>query len=275
MPDHISFFSYLLYKLDPEGRTWGDAVGPTMIASDHVGPNSAEPIVCSAAVMLVVILLAASVKSKLAKPADGIIPEDKLTLRTFFELLIGYFYDLMKDMMGPKRAKRYFPLIGACATFILFSNFLGFIPGFNPPTASWNVTLGCAAFVFLAFNYYGIKEHGLWKYLGHFAGPVWWMAWLIFPLEIISTCIRPLTLSIRLMLNMSVDHLLAALAMSAFAFLVPLPALILGTLVCIVQTLVFCLLSSVYIALATEHSEEHAHAEEPHEKAAHGAKAHA
>jgi F-type H+-transporting ATPase subunit a len=275
MPDHVSFFTYLLYKLDPEGRTWGDTFGPTMIASEHVGPNSAEPLVCSAAVMLLIILLAASVRSKLAKPADAIIPDDKLTLRTFFELLIGYFYDLMKDMMGPKRAKRYFPLIGACASFILFSNFLGFIPGFNPPTASWNVTLGCAAFVFIAFNYYGIKEHGFINYMKHFAGPVWWMAPLIFPLEIISTCIRPLTLSIRLMLNMSVDHLLAALAMSAFAFIVPLPALVLGTLVCIVQTLVFCLLSSVYISLATEHSEEHAHSEEAHEKAPRGAKAHA
>jgi F-type H+-transporting ATPase subunit a len=275
MPDHVSFFTYLLYKLDPEGRTWGDAVGPTLIASEHVGPNAAEPLLCSAAVMLLIILLAASVKSKLTKPADAIIPDDKLTLRTFFELLIGYFYDLMKEMMGPKRAKRYFPLIGACATFILFSNFLGFIPGFNPPTASWNVTLGCAVVVFIAFNYYGIKEHGLGNYLKHFAGPVWWMAWLIFPLEIISTCIRPLTLSIRLMLNLAVDHLLAALALSAFAFIVPLPALILGTLVCVVQTLVFCLLSSVYISLATEHSEEHAHHDDAHEKAPHGAKAHA
>ena len=90
----------------------------------------------------------------------SVIRDDKLTLRTFMEILVGSFYDMMKDMMGPKRAKQYLPLIGTCVCFIFFSNFIGLIPGFNPPTSSWNVTWGCAIVVFVMFNYYGLKENG-------------------------------------------------------------------------------------------------------------------
>jgi F-type H+-transporting ATPase subunit a len=193
------------------------------------------------------------------------------------EGFIGIFYDMMKDMMGPKRAKRYFPLIGTSACFIFFSNILGLLPGLRPPTSTWNITAGCSIIVFFAFNYYGIKENGL-GYFKHLAGPVWWLAPLIFLIEVLSLCIRPITLSIRLMLNMAVDHLLVSIVTGMVMLLVPIPILMLGTLVCVVQVVVFCLLSSIYITLATEH-EEHgdAHAHEPaHEKAeAHNEAAHA
>jgi F-type H+-transporting ATPase subunit a len=71
------------------------------------------------------------------------------------------------------------------------------------------------------------------------------------------------------MLNMAVDHLLVTIAASIFVFLLPIPIMVLGTLVIIVQVVVFCLLSSIYIALATEHEEHDAHhAHEPHAHAA-------
>ena len=164
----------------------------------------------------------------------------------------------MKDMMGGKRARRYFPIVGTLALFIFFSNCLGLIPGFIPPTSSLNITAGCAAVVFLLFNYYGIKENGF-GYIKHLAGPVWWLAWLILPLELISLCIRPITLSVRLMLNMAVDHLLVTIALGMVALLVPVPIVMLSTLICVVQVLVFCLLTSIYISLATEHEEHEEH----------------
>jgi len=194
-----------------------------------------------------------------------VIPDEKLSLRTFMEVFIGYFYDMMKDMMGAKRAKRYFPIIGTFALFIFFSNCLGLIPGFLPPTASLDITAGCALFVFVTFNYLGIKENGL-GYFKHMAGPVWWLAPLILPIELLSMCIRPITLAVRLMLNMAVDHLLVTIAFGMVALLLPVPILMLSTLVCVVQVLVFCLLASIYIALATEH-EEH----EPQAAGAHAA----
>jgi F-type H+-transporting ATPase subunit a len=175
---------------------------------------------------------------------------------------------MAKDVMGPVNAKRYFPLIGGSAAFIFFSNAIGMIPGFNPPTSSLNVTLGCAALVFIAFNYYGLKENG-WGYVAHLAGPKWYLAPLIFPIELISTCIRPITLSIRLMVNMAVDHLVGAIFLGLIAVFIPIPLSFLALIVVAVQTLVFCLLTSIYIGLATEkheheHGEGHGHAAAAH-----------
>ncbi|HEX4448911.1 MAG TPA: F0F1 ATP synthase subunit A, partial [Polyangiaceae bacterium] len=226
-------------------------------------------------VMLLVLLLAVLVRPALANQDSAVIPETRLTLRTFFEVWIGYWYGLMKDMMGPKRAKRYFPLVGSLSVFIIFSNVLGLIPGFSPPTSNWNVTLGCAALVFIMFNYYGLKEGGL-SYLKHLFGP--WLGWplvpvnlLLFVVETFSLFIRPLTLSIRLMLNMAVDHLLVTIMLGMVALLMPIPVLILGTLVAVVQVMVFCILTSIYITLATEHDEHEADAKSHGAGAAHAA----
>jgi F-type H+-transporting ATPase subunit a len=200
----------------------------------------------------------------------SVLPDPKLSLRTFLEVFVGYFYGLMKGMMGPKRAKRYFPIIGTCAFFVFFSNVIGLLPGVHPPTSTWSITAGCALVVFVAFNYYGLKENGF-GYIKHFAGPYMGPIFLplnafIFVLEIFSTCLRPITLSFRLMLNMAIDHLLLAVFMGLFPLFVPIPTMMLGTLIALIQTLVFCLLSSIYIGLATDdlHGEEHAGSAEAH-----------
>jgi F-type H+-transporting ATPase subunit a len=252
MPEHTSFFSYLIAMFPALGENMHN-LGRSVFG-EQLGPHAAEPITAAAFIVLLIIALALIVRSKLTDLDSSVIPDEKLSLRTFFEILVGFFYDMMKDMMGPKRAKRYLPIIGTCACFILFSNGIGLVPGFTPPTSSWNITLGCALVVFVSFNYYGIKENGL-GYFKHLAGPMPALAPLIFPLEVISLCIRPLTLSIRLMLNMAVDHLLVTIAASISVLLLPIPIMLLGTLICVVQVMVFCLLSSIYIALATEHEE--------------------
>jgi F-type H+-transporting ATPase subunit a len=119
-------------------------------------------------------------------------------------------------------------------------------------TSSLNITLGCALVVFVLFNLYGLKENGL-GYVKHLMGPAWYLAPLIFPVEVISLCVRPVTLAIRLMLNMAVDHLILSIFLGLVALLVPVPVMLLGCLVIIVQTLVFTLLTCIYIGLATEH----------------------
>jgi F-type H+-transporting ATPase subunit a len=264
MPEHTSFFSYLV-AMFPALRENLSVFGKSFLGHQPVSAHGVEPLAASLAVMLIIVALTLSVRPVLVGRDKAVLPEATLTLRTFFEVWVGYWYGLMKDMMGPKRAKRYFPLVGSLSLFILFSNFLGIIPGFTPPTSNWNVTLGCAAVVFVMFNYYGIKENGL-GYVKHLFGP--WMGWplvpvnlLLFVVETFSLLIRPLTLSIRLMLNMAVDHLLVTIAIGMITLFLPVPVLVLGTLVCIVQVLVFCILTSIYITLATEHEEhdgEHA-----------------
>lgn len=279
MPEHTSFFSYLIAMFPALGENM-HAFGTTFLEHRPVDAHGAEPLVASFFVTVLLIVLAVVAKAKVTDYEKSVIPDDKLTLRTFFEILVGYFYGMMKDMMGPKRAKAFFPVVGTSACFIFFSNFLGLIPGFSPPTSTWNITAGCALVVLVAFSYYGLKVQGF-GFITHLAGP--WMGWgmlpiniLIFAIEFLSTfIIRPITLSIRLMLNMAVDHLLLSIALGAFTLFVPIPVMILGTLVCVVQVLVFCLLASIYIALATEHHEEGHGDGHGHEGHDHGEKAHA
>jgi F-type H+-transporting ATPase subunit a len=152
MPEHTTFFSYLLAQFPALGQNMH--VFGTSLFHQPVTAHGAEPLVASLFVMVLLVALAFVVRGKLVDYDKAVIPETQLTLRTFFEVFVGYWYGTMKDMMGPQRAKRYFPLIGSLACFIFFSNVLGLVPGFAPPTSSWNVTLGCAICVFVMFNYY-------------------------------------------------------------------------------------------------------------------------
>jgi F-type H+-transporting ATPase subunit a len=253
MPEHTTFLTYLLSKL-PALQHNADAIGYSFIGRRDPTWRSFEAVLTSLLVMLLVTLLALRTRSKLSDVDRAVIPDDKLTVRTFMEAFVGYFYGIAKDVMGPKRAKRYFPIVGGSACFIFFANLLTLIPGLAPPTSSLNITVGCALGVFIAFNYYGLQANGF-GYIKHLAGPKWYLAWLIFPIEVISTLVRPITLSIRLMVNMAVDHLLASIAIGMVAVFVPIPLMFLGAIVIVVQTLVFSLLTSIYIGLATEHEE--------------------
>lgn len=279
MPEHTSFLSYLIALFPALGENMHN-FGSTFLGHKPVDAHGAEPLVASALVVLILVALALKVKKDIGDFQQSVLPDDKLTLRTFFEIFIGYFYGMMKDMMGPTRAKRFFPVVGTAACFILFSNFLGLVPGFLPPTSSWNITAGCAVVVLGAFSFYGLKEQGM-GFIKHLAGP--WMGWgmlpiniLIFAIEFLSTfIIRPVTLSIRLMLNIAVDHLLVSILLGIFALFLPIPIMILGTLVSVVQVLVFCLLTSIYIALATEGHDDHGGSHGPEAAPDAHAKAHA
>jgi F-type H+-transporting ATPase subunit a len=268
MPEHTSFLSYLIAMFPALGENMHN-FGETFIGHKRVDAHGAEPIAASILVMLIIIVLALRAKASVTDYEKSVIPDEKLSLRTFFEIFIGYFYGMMKDMMGPTRAKKYFPVVGTAACFIFFSNFLGMIPGFLPPTASWNITAGCGLIVLVAFTYYGFQAQGM-GFLTHLAGP--WMGFamlpiniLIFVIELISTfIIRPVTISIRLMLNIAVDHLLLSVFLGFFTLFLPLPIMLLGTLVAVVQVLVFCLLTSIYITLATETHGDHDHGHGDH-----------
>jgi len=256
MPKHTYWLTYLLDMfpaLKENARNIGDSFMSLLgVKSEEPGYRTMEPIFTSMLYMAFLLFLAVIVRKRVLKVKEAAVPSDQLTLVTFFEVFVGYFYDLAKGVMGPERAKRYFPIIGASAMFIFFSNLIGMVPGFSSPTSTLSVTLGCALVVLVAFNYYGLKEHG-WAYVAHFAGPKLYLAWLIFPIEILSTIIiRPVTLSFRLMVNIAVDHLLGAIFLGLIVLFIPIPITFLGIIVSVVQTIVFCLLTCVYIGLATE-----------------------
>lgn len=255
MPEHTGFLTYLLAKF-PGLRENARNLGRSFIGHHQLDYRGVEPIFMSLLVIIVFVLLALEVRNQYRKVDEAVVPESKLTLRTFFEVFFGFFYTMAKDVMGPENAKRYFPLIGGSAAFIFFSNASALIPGFNPPTSSLNVTVGCALLIFIAFNYFGLKENG-WAYIAHLAGPKWYLAPLIFPIELISTCVRPVTLSVRLMVNIAADHLIASIFLGLVALFVPIPLMFIAVIVIVVQTMVFCLLSCIYIGLATEKADHH------------------
>jgi F-type H+-transporting ATPase subunit a len=251
MPEHATWLTLLLTHIKETLSHNTHLIGKTFVGGMEPTWQSWEPIFASLLVVAIVLLVAVSVRGKLAGEA-AVIPEEKLTLRTFAEAFLEYFYELAKSVMGADRAKKYFGIIGGAAMFVFFSNVMALIPGAPLATSSLNITAGCALVVFLLFNFYGLKENGF-GYVKHLMGPAWYLAPLIFPVEVISLCVRPVTLAVRLMLNMAVDHLILSIFVGLVAVLVPLPVMLLGCLVILVQTLVFTLLTCIYIGLATEH----------------------
>jgi F-type H+-transporting ATPase subunit a len=252
VPDHTSFLTLLLAYSKETLAHNAQHLGKTFVRGEDPTWQSAEPFIAACVVAILLILVGLNVRSRMSRLDERVVPDDRLTLVTFVEIFLGYFYDLAKSIMGPERAKKYFPLIGTSACFVFLGNLLAIVPGSPVPTSSLGITLGSALVVFILFNLYGLKEQGM-GYLKHLAGPAWYLAPLVFVIELLSLCVRPMTLALRLMLNMAVDHLILAIFTGLVAVLVPLPFMVLGCLVLVVQTLVFTMLTCVYIGLATEH----------------------
>ncbi len=173
--------------------------------------------------------------------------------QNFFEVVISGIEDFMVDIAGDE-ARWFFPLVATIFIFIFISNLAGMVPTFFPPTASINTTLGCALVVFIFTHFIGIKYHGV-HYYKHFLGPVWWMIPIMLPIEIIGHCARVLSLTFRLFGNMMGHELvLTILFLLAGAFFAPLPIMVLGVFVALVQAFVFFLLSIMYFQGSMEHA---------------------
>ncbi len=184
----------------------------------------------------------------------GAVPPPRFCLRNMLEAIADMVYGFMEEPMGEKAARKHLPLIGTLFLFILFCNLLSLIPGFLPPTENLKTNLGLALLVFVLTHVYGVATHGL-KYFKHFAGPLWWMAPLMVPIEIVSHIARPVSLSVRLLGNITADHKVAAVFFLLVPLLIPVPFLVMGVFVAFVQALVFALLSTIYISTAIAHEE--------------------
>lgn len=204
--------------------------------------------------LLVVLAFIASRSIKSGELSDeDLIPEDKLSIRNILELIVSAMTKIMEDSMG-HGWRKYFMLVGSLGFFILFSNLSGLIPGLFPPTGNINTPAALGILVFLAYNYYGIRESGI-AYFKHFLGPFMWLAPLMLPIEIISHLARPLSLTLRLFGNINGDHLVAAIFFMLVPIGVPVFTSFLGLFVSLIQTFVFMLLTMVYISGAVAHEE--------------------
>lgn len=245
LPGYENFEAWASHYLKREWR-W-EMFGDTSFTMTHV--------VISAFIAVLLILGALAYHKRIApENKERLIPERGLGNRNFFELVVEAALGIAEGVMGRKKAEKYFPLIGTLVFFILLNNMIGLIPGFVPATDTLKTNLALSLLVFVMTHVFGVIEHGP-KYFKHFIGPLWYLAPLMLPIEIISHVARPVSLSLRLMGNIFADHKVVSSFFLLVPILVPLPFLILGILVCVVQTLVFSLLTMVYIDMAVAHEE--------------------
>ncbi len=216
-------------------------------------------------VVILLLVVAGFFYTRAVNRADNVVIPDKgVTLRNIIELIGEFIYGQCKSILGEKAAPKYFPYAMILFITILTSNLMGLIPGVLPPTEHLSTTFALGLFSFIFYNIIGIRAQGFVNYMKHFAGPVWYMAFLIFPLEILSNCIRPLSLALRLRGNMFGDHLVLSVFTGLVPYLVPIVFYLLGLLVSIVQAYVFTLLSIVYISLVHESHDHGAHESSHH-----------
>jgi F-type H+-transporting ATPase subunit a len=218
-------------------------LSPAVVAEKAAGINQALALelIIAGGLIAFFLLVRVSLSVERANPAQQVAEMVHEFIGGQAEQVIGHGYE------------RYQAYVTCIFLFVLINNLSGLIPGITAPTTSIMVTLGLAIPTFFFYNFHGIREQGPIGYLKHFAGPVWWMAWLIFPIEIFSDVIRVMSLSVRLYANMFAGDLVTMV----FFSLVPvgIPAIFLGLhlFVSLIQAFVFMLLTMIYLSLAVSH----------------------
>jgi F-type H+-transporting ATPase subunit a len=210
---------------------------------------------------LVMLITGMVYRAELSSAKNYIIPDRGISIRNLVEELGQSMYRTAKTVMGEESAKKYFPYVIFAFFFILINNLLGIIPGSMSANQNLNTTLALGIFTFIYFNFQGIRAVGFVNYMKHFAGPMPALALLIFPIEIISVSVRPLSLALRLRGNMDGDHLILGIFSELVPYLVPIPFYAMGIFVGFLQAFVFTLLTMIYIGMATAH---HDHGDHEH-----------
>ena len=194
------------------------------------------------------LILVIGIVLLLAKMASATMRAVPVGTQNFMEAYIQGAISMGKDTIGEEKARQYLPLVLTVGLFVLISNLVGIIPGFESPTSNINVTLPLALVVFIYYNYEGIRVNGVKKYFAHFMGPVPILAPLMFPIEIVSHISRIISLSFRLFGNIKGDDLFLWVLLMLVPFFAPLPAYLLLTFSALLQTFVFMILIYVYLA---------------------------
>src|SRR5262249_18194306 len=227
-------------------------------------PGPGEAIIPGRVVMVVVLLIIIIAIVLLMR---GNLSVDRPSKgQQLLEIIVEQIRGLLDQVIGPY-GRRYVPVIGSFAVFILIGNLMGQIPGLAAPTDSINVTGALGLTSFLYYMGSGFRQQGI-KYLKHFTGGLsgamlYAIGWLIFVVELLSNSVRPVTLSLRLFVNMYADSQIGLAFLKLVAPIVPLFTVLLGVFVAFVQTFIFIMLSMVYLSETVPH-EEHEHEEGGH-----------
>lgn len=196
-------------------------------------------------VVAIIVVLFAFLRTRLSVDKPG-------ATQHLFELVYGFVKDTMEEV-GLHHGDRYTAFFATLFIFILFMNLLGLIPTLESPTMYVMVPLGLALATFVYYNYHGVRELGILGYLKQFLGPVWWLAVLMVPLEIISHLARVLSLSVRLYANMFAGDQVTLAFLNLTKLVAPVIFMVLHLFVALLQAYVFMLLAIIYVNIATSH----------------------
>ncbi|MGO8757898.1 MAG: F0F1 ATP synthase subunit A [Terracidiphilus sp.] len=242
MPEQLAITRLLNHLFGPlvAGVMQVIGVHPAQPASPINDTFALELLVaCGLIAFFLVVRLSLSVENP--NPAQQLAEMIHEFTGTQAEQVIGHGYE------------RFQAFVTCIVLFILINNLLGLIPGITTPTSQPAVPLGLAVLTFLYYNFHGVRANGPIGYLKQFAGPVWWMSWLLFPVEIVSHLARMMSLTIRLYANMLASDLLTLIAFSFIPFVFPSLTLGLHGFVALIQAYVFMLLSMIYLSMAVSH----------------------
>jgi F-type H+-transporting ATPase subunit a len=220
----------------PVNRVW-DRIGPAFGLGDVEVPDH---VVMSLVVLGIITVMVVPVRLRLSKENPGV-------LQHLLETVVQFLATMINDVVGEGAARKYLPFIGAFAFFIFVSNLTGQFFFLQPPTQSIWVTLALALISFGYYHVVGIREHGF-GYIKQFLGPVPALIPLMLPLELVSHFARVASLSIRLYGNIFGEHLAVGIFFGLVPFLLPLPLMALGLFAAFIQTFIFIILSTLYIA---------------------------
>lgn len=204
------------------------------------------------AVMELLVVAILLVLAAVLRPAFSVDKPGKL--QHIFEVVYGFWKDTTEDF-GIHHGAKYVPFFATLFIFVLSMNLIGIIPFFESPTMTPAVPAGLAVCTFAYYNFMGVRENGVLKYLAHFAGPIWWLGFLMFPLEIISNLARLLSLTIRLWGNMFAGEQVTNVFLKLTYLIGPAIFMGLHVFVSLMQAYVFALLTVIYISMVMPHEQ--------------------
>lgn len=208
-------------------------------------------------IFLTHMILSAIIVLVIAKVATASMRIVPTGTQNVMEAYLGGVMYMGTDVMGKEEARKYLPLVATIGLFVAVANLIGVVPGFEAPTASLNMTLALALVVFFYYNYEGIRRNGVVKYFAHFLGPVWWLAWLMFPIEIVSHISRIISLSFRLFGNVKGDDMFLMVILMLAPWIFPMIPFALLTFMALLQAFIFMMLTYVYLGGAVLISDDH------------------
>lgn len=193
------------------------------------------------------MLLSAGIALVLVKIAMRNLKQVPTGTQNVMEAYISGVLQMGTDTMGKVEARRYLPLVATIGLFVGIANLVGVIPGFEAPTAFLEFASALAITVFVYYNFEGIRRNGVIKYFKHFLGPVWWLYWLMFPIEIVSHFSRLVSLSFRLFGNVKGDDMFLMVILMLAPWILPMIPFALLTFMAFLQAFIFMMLTYVYL----------------------------